>query len=194
MPPSSDWKNGTQFHPDGEIVALIPALRAFARTFCRDRYDADDLVQETLAKGLANIHQFQPGTSMKSWLFTIMRNTFCTRARIMRRELPSTEDCASMRPATDPTQGWSVRGSEVREAVQRLPAQQRQVLVLVALLGASYEEAAEICGCAMGTVKSRLNRARLRLVEELGEDSSRSSLEMMDEHPATSMKASAFSR
>lgn len=194
MPPSLDSKNGTTFHPDGEIVDLIPALRAFARTFYRDSHDADDLVQETLTKGLANIHQFRPGTNMKSWLFTIMRNTFCTRARITQRELPGSEDCASLRPVTDPTQEWSVRGSEVRKAIQRLPAQQRQVLVLVGVLGVSYEDAAEICGCAMGTVKSRLNRARLRLIEELGEDSPRSTIEMTDEHPASSLESHSFAR
>ncbi|WP_163269899.1 sigma-70 family RNA polymerase sigma factor [Chelativorans alearense] len=188
MPPSPNSKNGTPYHPDGEIVALIPALRAFARTFCRDRHDADDLVQETLTKGLANIHQFQPGTSMKSWLFTIMRNTFCTRTKITRRELPGAEDCASTRPTVDPTQEWSIRGSELREAVQRLPSQQRQVLVLVGVLGASYEEAAEICGCAIGTIKSRLNRARLRLVDELREESPHSTIELADENPVNLVK------
>ncbi|MCT7377424.1 sigma-70 family RNA polymerase sigma factor [Chelativorans salis] len=173
---------------DSELLDLIPALRAFARTFYRDRCDADDLVQETLTKGLANIHRFQAGTSMKSWLFTIMRNTFCTRGKIAKRELPGFEDCASMRPAVDPEQEWSVRGIEVREALQRLPEQQRQVLVLVGVLGVSYQEAAEICGCAMGTVKSRLNRARLRLLDELGENASRSTVESTNEHPVASIK------
>lgn len=170
-----------------EIVQMIPALRAFARTFYRDPNDADDLVQETLTKGLANIHQFEPGTSMKSWLFTIMRNTFYTKIKIATREAPGAADCASTRPATDPTQEWSARGREIAAAIQRLPTQQREVLTLIGVLGVSYEDAAEICGCAMGTVKSRLNRARVKLLEELGEESAHSSLERSDHHPVDSL-------
>ena len=157
--------------PDAEIVKLIPALRAFARTFYRDANDADDLVQETLTKGLAKIHQFQPGTSMKSWLFTIMRNTFYTRIKVETREAPGSADCVASRQAVDATQEWSARGKDIAAAIERLPDQQREVLVLTCVLGISYEEAADICGCAMGTIKSRLNRARLRLLEELGENS-----------------------
>ncbi|WP_159591010.1 sigma-70 family RNA polymerase sigma factor [Chelativorans xinjiangense] len=192
MLPSPRPQNGVPTQSDNEIVDLIPALRAFARTLYRNRCDADDLVQETLTKGLANIHRFQAGTNMKSWLFTIMRNTFYTRGKIARREVPGIEDCASLRPAVDPEQEWSVRGIEVREAVQRLPEQQRQVLVLVGVLGVSYQEAAEICGCAMGTVKSRLNRARLRLLDELGENAPRATVEATDEHPVASIKSSSF--
>ncbi len=155
--------------PDAEIVRLIPALRAFARTFYRDPADADDLVQETLTKGLAKIHQFRPGTSMKSWLFTIMRNTFYTKIKIETREAPGAADCVSSRGAVDATQEWSARGRDIASAIEKLPDQQREVLVLVCVVGISYEEAAQICGCAMGTIKSRLNRARLRLLSELGE-------------------------
>lgn len=162
---------------DAEIVSLIPALRAFARSFYRNETDADDLVQETLTKGIANIHQFTPGTSMKSWLFTIMRNTFYTKVRIAGREGPGTADCVSARPAVDPTQEWSARGRDIAMALQRLPQAQREIIVLIGVMGTSYEDAAKICGCAIGTVKSRLNRARLRLLEELEEDSPRSSVE-----------------
>jgi RNA polymerase sigma factor (sigma-70 family) len=178
---------------DQEIVELIPALRAFARTFYRDPNDADDLVQETLTKGLASIHQFEPGTSMKSWLFTIMRNTFYTKIKIATREAPGAADCASSRPATDPTQEWSARGREIAAAIQRLPTQQREVLTLIGVLGVSYEDAAVICGCAMGTIKSRLNRARLKLLEELGESSAHSSVERSESHPVDSLRRhSAF--
>jgi RNA polymerase sigma-70 factor (ECF subfamily) len=162
---------------DNEIVELIPALRAFARTFCRSPADADDLVQETLTKGIANIDKFKPGTRLKSWLFTIMRNTFCTRIVSYRREQPAAADCASSQPVVEASQDWSVRGREVRAAIERLPAQQREVLVLIGVLGVSYEEAAEICECAIGTVKSRLNRARNSLLEDLGENSTRSLVE-----------------
>lgn len=171
-----------------EIVALIPALRAFARTFCREPDKADDLVQETLTRGLSSIHQFRPGTSMKSWLFTIMRNAFYTRVKIETREAPGATDCASLRPATDPTQEWSARGREIAQAIQRLPQQQREVLVLIGVLGVSYTEAAGICGCAMGTIKSRLNRARLKLLDELGEASPDSSLEHDAIHPVASIR------
>jgi RNA polymerase sigma-70 factor (ECF subfamily) len=164
---------------DGEtnIVDLIPALRAFARTFCRDPTDADDLVQETLLKGLASIDKFEPGTRMKSWLFTIMRNTFYTNIKIYTREAPGLADCASARPISEATQEWTIRGQEVRQAIDRLPASKREILVLIGVLGVSYEEAAEICSCAVGTVKSRLNRARASILEYLGEDSSETLVE-----------------
>jgi RNA polymerase sigma factor (sigma-70 family) len=157
---------------DVSIVDLIPALRAFARTFCPQESDADDLVQETLAKAIANIDKFEPGTRMKSWLFTIMRNTFCTRIKAYRREAPGLMGCASERQAVESAQEWSVRCREVRAAINMLPRHQREVLVLIGVLGVSYDEAADICGCAIGTIKSRLSRARVGLLEILGETSS----------------------
>jgi RNA polymerase sigma-70 factor (ECF subfamily) len=159
-------------HADrGEVVTLIPALRAFARTFCSDANDADDLVQETLMKGIANISRFQSGTNMKSWLFTIMRNTFYTRIKMSNREGPGLLDCASSRPATAASQEWSLRSQEMARAIEALPDDQRQVIVLIGVLGTSYDDAASICGCAIGTIKSRLSRARNRLLETLGETS-----------------------
>jgi RNA polymerase sigma-70 factor (ECF subfamily) len=156
--------------PRAELVEMIPALRAFARSFCRNVSDADDLVQETLLKGIANIHRYQPDTNMKSWLFTIMRNTFYTRIKVYNRESPAAGDCASAEPATQALQEWRLRGKELTRAVRELPDKQREVLILISVLGMSYLDAAEICGCAVGTVKSRLNRARQRLVERFGED------------------------
>lgn len=180
-------KEQDPFSPRSEIVELIPALRAFARTFYRDTGNADDLVQETLTRALASIHQFSPGTSMRSWLFTIMRNAFYTRLRVEKREAPGTPECVSTRPAIDATQEWSVRGREVARAIQRLPGQQREVLVLIGVLGMSYDEAAGICDCAIGTVKSRLNRARSRLLRELDETTPDSTLEHDEIHPVSSM-------
>jgi RNA polymerase sigma factor (sigma-70 family) len=162
------------------IVDLIPALRAFARTFCRVPDDADDLVQETLTKGLANIDKFEPGTRMKSWLFTIMRNTYYTRVKAADREKPGLLDCASLIPISEATQDWSVQSKEVYRAVQKLPEHQREVLMLIGVLGVSYEETAEICGCAVGTVKSRLNRARADVLEYLGESSRQTLIEHRD--------------
>ena len=160
-----------------EMVALIPALRAFARTFCPDPSDADDLVQETLMKGIANVRQYQPGTRLKSWLFTIMRNTFYTRAKLRKREAPGGADCVSLLPVTEATQEWSLRGTEIEVAINALPAQQREVLILIGVLGISYEESARICDCAIGTIKSRLNRARTTLLDLLGEQSPRTAIE-----------------
>ena len=155
-----------------QIIELIPALRAFARTFCRNPDDADDLVQETLTKGIANIDKFEPGTRMKSWLFTIMRNTFYTRIKIAVREAPGLADCVSGRVTSEASQEWSAQAREVRAAIEQLPEHQREVLVLIGVLGMSYEETAEICGCAVGTVKSRLNRARAGILDFLGEATS----------------------
>ena len=152
-----------------DIVRLIPALRAFARTFHGERADADDLVQETLVKALANIDKFEAGTQLKSWLFTIMRNTFCSRAKRASREIPGLEDYMD-NMVLPPGQEWSLRGRELGRAFRQLPDQSREIIMLVVVLGESYETAAEICDCAVGTVKSRLNRARHQLLAELGEE------------------------
>lgn len=176
---------------ENEIVELIPAMRAFARTFYRDQNDADDLVQETLVKGLAKIHLFEPGTSMKSWLFTIMRNTFYTKIKRETREAPGNAECVSSRPAVDPTQDWSARGIEIYNALQTLPEAQREVIVLIGVFGVSYDEAASICRCAVGTIKSRLNRGRIALLTILGEESPQSSVEKFIRHPVASDFTSA---
>jgi RNA polymerase sigma-70 factor (ECF subfamily) len=173
MPPSRDYAQSKDARSDAELVSLIPALKAFARSFHRDQNEADDLVQETLIKGLANINRFQFGTSMKSWLFTIMRNTFYTNIRIATREAPGLPECASEWLSVEAPQEWFSRSIELSFAIDRLPKQQRDVLVLIGVLGATYDEAATICGCAKGTIKSRLNRARPRLLAELGETSER---------------------
>lgn len=189
MAPPRHSNHSVRTTTKAEIVELIPALRAFARTFYRDVTDADDLVQETLTKGLANLHQFQPGTSMKSWLFTIMRNTFYTRIKVAKREAPGSADCVSGNPSIGATQEWSARGLEIHNAIQRLPENQREVMMLIGVLGASYEEAAEICGCAVGTIKSRLNRARLRLLQEMGESSSHTAVERAEASPGCDSRA-----
>ncbi|WP_173932213.1 sigma-70 family RNA polymerase sigma factor [Chelativorans sp. Marseille-P2723] len=185
MATSRHVRHSAPKNPGSEIVDLIPALRAFARTFYRDASDADDLVQETLTKGLSHLHQFEAGTSMKSWLFTIMRNTFYTKIKVAKREAPGSADCVSARPVVNATQEWSARGLEIHNAIQRLPEQQREVMMLIGVLGMSYEEAATICNCAIGTIKSRLNRARLRLLAELGEQSGVSAVERAETSPGS---------
>jgi len=133
-----------------------------------------------LTKALGNLDKFEPGTRLKSWLFTIMRNTHYTRVKAAAREAPGLLDCASSRPISEASQDWSLRSKEVYGAIQKLPAHQREVLTLIGVLGVSYEETAEICDCAVGTVKSRLNRARAHILELLDESSSQTLVERQD--------------
>lgn len=154
-----------------DIVDMLPALRAFAMTFHRDRTDADDLVQETLVRAFGAIDTFEPGTRLKSWLFTIMRNTFYTKMKKYNREAPGLADCVSDQRSVAPTQERSIEMKEVHEAIHRLRPHHREILLLVGVLEMPYEEAAAIAGCDIGTVKSRLHRARLALLADLGEGS-----------------------
>ncbi|KRD58937.1 sigma-70 family RNA polymerase sigma factor [Ensifer sp. Root278] len=143
-----------------QVVDLIPALRAFARTFVTSSFEADDLLQETLFRALRGIDGFEPGTNLKSWLFTIMHNAFRTQYKLRRREAPGVIDCAELPIPMAPPQEWCVLNCELRTALETLAPVHREVLVLVAGYGLSYKEAADICDCAVGTIKSRLSRAR----------------------------------
>lgn len=167
----SDRSDQREYIEPREVVELIPALRAFARTFYREPGDADDLVQETLTKAIAKIQQFEKGTRLKSWLFTIMRNAFYNRVVIEKREAPGAADCVSTVPSRRAAQEWSMRALETRQAMQRLPQRQRDILVMIAIEGISYKDAAAKCGCDIGTIKSRLNRSRASLLSQLGESS-----------------------
>lgn len=153
---------------ESELLEMIPQLRAYARALTRDRNDADDLLQETLMKALAHIGSFQRGTSLRAWLFTIMRNTFFTNLKKRRREAPGAEDCVSGLLSVEADHERHESSRDMMAAIQRLPVHYREILILVVMLGESYERAAEICCCAVGTVKSRLNRARRIIMEELG--------------------------
>nr|WP_246452760.1 sigma-70 family RNA polymerase sigma factor [Sinorhizobium mexicanum] len=154
-------------HIEEQVVDLMPALRAFARTFTSVPFEADDLLQETLFRALRSIDQFEPGTSLKSWLFTIMRNTFRTQYKIRTRESPGHTNCAELPIPMAPPQEWSVLNGELRDALALLTPEHREVLVLVAGFGMSYKEAADICDCAIGTIKSRLSRAREELTIQM---------------------------
>lgn len=148
-----------------EVVGMIPALRAFAWSLSHNGSDADDLVQDTLIKAWANRDKFEPGTNLRAWLFTILRNTYYTNVVRRRREVRDEQgEYASMLMAP-PTQDWSVAMRSLQIALQQLPDEHREALILVGAAGLSYEEAAEICGCALGTIKSRVNRARARLLK-----------------------------
>jgi RNA polymerase sigma-70 factor, ECF subfamily len=149
-----------------QLLSLIPSLRAFAHVLTRNHSEVDDLVQDTLVKAISNIHQFTPGTNLRAWLFTIERNTFYTAHQQRRRQAAAPLD-ETRTLGVSPTQEWSVRMSAVHDAVLQLPAEQREALLLVAGAGMTYDEAAEVCQCALGTIKSRINRARNRLEELL---------------------------
>jgi RNA polymerase sigma-70 factor, ECF subfamily len=149
-----------------QLLSQIPSLRAFAHVLTRNHSEVDDLVQDTLVKAISNIHQFTPGTNLRAWLFTIERNTFYTAHQQRRRQAATPlDDTRTL--GVSPTQEWSVRMSAVHDAVLQLPAEQREALLLVAGAGMSYDEAAVVCQCALGTIKSRINRARHRLEELL---------------------------
>jgi len=151
-----------------DILSYLPAMRGFARSLCTNAADADDLVQETLLRALASIHRYTPGTNLKAWLFTIMRNRFYTNSAKRAREQPGEADCVADTQVMAPTQEWSLRMRELSRALNALPVHYRETIVLVGALGESYKEAAEILDCDIGTVKSRVSRARQMLKQTLG--------------------------
>lgn len=155
-----------------DLLKAVPALRAFAMSLSGNPDRADDLVQETLLKAWAGRNSFTPGTNVSAWLFTILRNVFYSDHRKRRREVEDAEGQLASRMATHPAQDGHMDLVDFREALQHLLPDQREALILIGGSGLSYEEAAEICGCAVGTIKSRVNRARNRLAELLSVSSS----------------------
>ena len=149
------------------MLDAIPHLRAFAISLSADVTYADDLVETALMRGLENLAKFQPGTSMQAWLFTILRNQFYTDIRRRRREVPDPEGVMAGNLAVLPEQGARLDLNDMQAALARLSVEQREALLLVGAEGVSYEEAARICGTTLGTIKSRVNRARTRLAELL---------------------------
>jgi RNA polymerase sigma-70 factor, ECF subfamily len=150
-----------------DLLAVIPNLRAFAVSLCGNLDRADDLVQETLVKAWSNIDSFVEGTNLRAWLFTILRNIYYSEYRKRRREVADPDGAFAAKLATAPAQGGHMDLLDFRAALLQLPSDQREALVLIGASGLSYEEAAGVCGCAIGTMKSRVNRARSRLAEML---------------------------
>ena len=150
-----------------ELIAKIPSMRAFAMSLCGRPDVADDLVQDALMNAWAKQESFQEGTNIKAWLFTIVRNLFYSRMRKRGREVQDSEGIFQERMAVAPAQGSALDLQDFRKALDRLPEDQREAIILIGASGMSYEEASEICGCAVGTIKSRVNRARNRLQELL---------------------------
>lgn len=143
-----------------DVICAIPNLRAFAIALCGNRDRADDLVQEALVKAWGNLATFGEGTNMSAWLFTILRNVFYSEYRKLRREVADSDGAIAAKLATGPAQNDHMDFLDFHAALQKLPVEQREALILVGAAGFSYVEAAETCGCAVGTMKSRVSRAR----------------------------------
>ena len=153
-----------------DILRHIPALRAYSSALCWARPDAEDLVQETLLRAIEHADRYEPGTNLRAWLFTIMRHRFYTQCRLSLRERPGAEDCVSGQPQINPDQEWHVRTMEMQTALSQLPVQYREAIILVGALGESYLDAAHILDCDIGTIKSRVSRARSLLRKSLTAD------------------------
>ncbi len=151
------------------LLAAMPAVRGFARTFERNGPKADDLVQEAMVKAWANREKFQPGTNMKAWLFTILRNAYISQTRKRRREVEDADGALTGSLSEAGRQQGHMAMLDLRAALAELPDDQREALLLVGASGFSYDEAAEIVGVAAGTIKSRVSRARARLAELMDE-------------------------
>lgn len=145
------------------LACQIPALRAFAFSLARNRADADDLVQETLVKAWAHRARFETGTNLRAWLFTILRNSWYTGAARRRREVADEEGRHAASLTSEANQEWTAELTALQQALNTLPPDHREAIIMVGAAGLSYQEAADIAGCAVGTVKSRVNRARRRL-------------------------------
>jgi RNA polymerase sigma factor (sigma-70 family) len=161
--PQGDPLSDPDFH--AQLTRAIPHLRAFGRSLCGNADLADDLLQETLLKAWAARHHFVAGTSFHAWTFTILRNVYFGQIRRQRFVGDYDELEAERLLNTPATQQSGLQATDVLRALQALPAAQREVLILAAVGHVSYEEMAEICGVAIGTIKSRMARARAALAE-----------------------------
>jgi RNA polymerase sigma-70 factor (ECF subfamily) len=155
----------------GELTALIPQMRAFARSLCRDPTEADDLAQDALTSAWRDRSAYMAGTNLRAWVFTILRNRFYSDHRRAWRTTQLDSDVAERTLVAVSNPVAALELDDVRRAMQVLPDEQREALTLIGVAGLSYGEAGEICGCAVGTVKSRVSRARQRLLAALSADS-----------------------
>jgi RNA polymerase sigma-70 factor, ECF subfamily len=152
------------------LLDAIPRLRALAIGLSGHGAQAEDLVQEALTRAWANLSSFQPGTNMEAWLYTILRNEFYTHLRKHRHEISDPEGAFAATLVSAPAQEARVDFQDLRVALGKLPPLLREAVLLVGASGLSYEHAAAICRCAVGTMKSRVHRARVRLMEMLSAD------------------------
>lgn len=178
--------------PRDQLVDHLPAMRAFAISLTRNSATADDMVQDTLVKAWTNIDKFETGTNMRAWLFTILRNTYYSSRRKAKREVADVDGVFTDNLAEKPAHDGHMQMTDFRKALAQLKDEQREALLLVGASGFSYEEAAEMCGVAVGTIKSRTNRARARIAELMGHENE-DSLEMTDDATMSVLSASKVS-
>ncbi len=156
-------------HPDpkDELVTHLPALRAFALSLTRNRATADDMMQDAVLKAWTNMDKFEAGTNMRAWLFTILRNNYYSSRRKLNREVADVDNAFSDTLSVKPDHDGRLQMMDFKDAFEQLADEHREALILVGANGFSYDDAAEMCGVATGTMKSRVNRARAKLTEIL---------------------------
>ena len=153
-----------------EMIGLIPQLRAFSRSLCRNRHTAEDVAQQALTNAWRSRDHFERGSNLKAWLFVILRNEFYSHCRRIKRESAIDLDQAEHLEAPADQQLWVMHLSDTVQALHKLPCGQREALILVGAAGFSYQEAAQICGTPIGTIKSRVTRARSAIATMLDSD------------------------
>ena len=149
------------------MLAALPSLRAFAVALTYNLDAADDLVQDTILRAWKNIDRFEVGTNLNAWLFTILRNGFYSQHRKKRREVEDPDGSFAARLRAPPEQPATCDVQDMLKALGKLRVEHREALLLIVAEGLSYEEAAQVCGVPVGTIKSRVNRARVRLAQLL---------------------------
>jgi len=164
------------------VVANLPSLRSFAVALTRSVDQAEDLVQEAVVRAISKQEQFDPGTNLRAWLFTILRNLFCSACRRSKREVEDANGSYAATLISIPDHEDRAMLKDLAAALAKLPEGQRKAIMLVGAEGMSYEAAAQALGCAVGTIQSRVNRARNRLAELLG-------LEPREQHRRGASKA-----
>jgi len=170
VPAKSDVRPVLEDEIRDGILAALPHLRAFAISLTGNVERVDDLVQDAIVRGLHFLHQFERGTNLQGWLFTILRNQFHTNHRKRKREVEDADGVFAAKLSVIPEQGGHLEFEDFRLALAKLSPDQREAILLIGAEGFTYEEAAAICGTKVGTIKSRVNRARTRLAEILGYD------------------------
>jgi RNA polymerase sigma-70 factor (ECF subfamily) len=163
--------SGSTGDMQAQLAALVPNLRAFARSLCGAADQADDLVQETLVKAWKSRASFAPDSNLKAWLFTILRNTYLSELRKRKYEVQDQDGMLAQQLSVKDGQTGHMDLLDFAKAFALLTSEQREALILIGAEGFSYDEAAMMCGCAVGTMKSRVNRARVKLAELMGVES-----------------------
>jgi RNA polymerase sigma-70 factor, ECF subfamily len=163
---------GSAHHVDDDIfkqdlVAMIPSLRSFARGLCGTRELADDMAQDTLMRAWVARDSYTPGTHFRAWLYRILRNNYYSNYRKNSRLVAWDPEIAERLLVEEPAQEWGRHLEDVMDGLAKLPAEQREALMMVTASGMSYEETAEVIGCAIGTVKSRVSRGRAALLLQI---------------------------